>query len=306
MAKRSRTTGPHGLLVVDKPLGPTSHDVVATARRLFGTRTVGHAGTLDPRASGVLLLLFGEGTKLSSHLTNDTKRYRATIRFGTATDTLDAAGTVVDRVALAPDWLDSARLQTALEAEHARRQQAPPAFSAIKVDGQRAHRISRGGGQVELAPRPVEVLALTLLSRGTHEVCVELTVSKGYYVRAFARDVATALGVPGHLAELRRLASGPFTEREALTWPPAEPPALMPLADAVRRALPIATLTTDGVRRARFGQPLTRADFIAEPPTTRAAWLDEAGQLIALGEPREEAQFGVVRGFLPAGAQSTG
>jgi tRNA pseudouridine55 synthase len=294
---RDRSSGPHGLLVVDKPTGPTSHDIVAQARRLFATRAVGHAGTLDPLASGVLLLLFGEATKLSSHLTGNAKRYRAALSFSTSTDTLDAEGATTHRQDLPPGWLERERLEAALDAERGRRLQVPPEYSAIKVEGKRAHRIRRSGGEVKLEPREVEVFELSLLSIGDNHCVVELTASKGYYVRAFARDVADHLGVPGHLAALRRLASGPFTEDEARTWPPADRPALVPVADVARRALPVAKLTPTGVQRARVGQQLAPEDFVAEPPRTVAAWFDDADELIALGQQRSDGRFGVVRGF---------
>ena len=296
---KNRSTGPHGLLVVDKPTGPTSHDIVAQARRLFETRTVGHAGTLDPLASGVLLLLFGEATKLSGHLTSDAKRYRATLAFGATTDTLDAEGSITESRKLSAGELDRERLEAALAHERARRAQVPPAYCAIKVAGRRAHRISRSGGEVRLEPREVEVLDLTLVSVDHASCCVELTVSKGYYVRAFARDVAAHLGLPGHLAMLRRLTSGPFTENESHSWPPADRPPLISVADAARRALPTAALTTTGAQRARVGQALTADDFVVEPPQQVAAWFDETGAVVALGEQRSAGQYAVVRGFAP-------
>ena len=136
---------PDGLLVVDKPRGPTSHDIVAQARRRFATRAVGHAGTLDPMATGVLVLLFGEALKLSSHLTLDTKTYIAEVHFGTATDTLDAEGRVTVSEELAPGALEPSRVEAALAKELGRTAQVPPAVSSIKVGGERAHRLARRG-----------------------------------------------------------------------------------------------------------------------------------------------------------------
>ncbi len=158
-----------GVLVVDKPGKATSHDIVAQARRVFGTRDVGHAGTLDPMATGVLLLLFGEATKLSGFLTRDRKRYRATVCFGRATDTLDADGQTTEEVALAPEQLTETAIQAALATEKARRLQVPPAVSAIKVDGRRSYALTRAGNAPALAEREVQVeqsaLALALTAR---------------------------------------------------------------------------------------------------------------------------------------------
>src|SRR3954466_318881 len=149
------TRVPDGVLVVDKPGKATSHDIVARARRIFGTREVGHAGTLDPMATGVLLLLFGEATKLSSFLTRDRKRYRATVCFGRATDTLDSDGRTTEEAAVAPEQLEDLRLDAALATEKARRLQVPPAVSAIKVDGRRSYALARAGNAPELAEREV-------------------------------------------------------------------------------------------------------------------------------------------------------
>lgn len=297
-----RVTGgapaPCGVLIVDKPSGPTSHDVVAEARRRYRTRQVGHAGTLDPMASGVLLLLLGEATKLSSHLSANDKSYRTRIRFGRATDSLDAQGRTTAEVTLAPEWLDATRLRAALERERERRLQHPPAVSAIHVAGQRAHERVRRGEAVALEPRSVSVRDLTLIATGDEHVDVELTVSKGYYVRAFARDLGDALGVPAHVVELRRLSSGVFSLADATAWPPAaEPPAPIALAEAARRALPTATLTDEGTTRARTGKRLTAEHFVSAPEDDAVwAWLDPAGALVALGARADET-FRVVRGF---------
>src|SRR5690606_27846030 len=174
----------HGVLVVDKPGGMTSHDVVARARRLFGTRAVGHAGTLDPMATGVLVLLFGEACKLSAYLTGQDKTYSAGVRFGSATDSLDADGRVTEERTLPAGWLARETLDRALAVERARTLQVPPAVSAISEGGRRAYQRVRAGETVELAPRPVRVARLELLEWSDAGVDVELEVSKGYYVRA--------------------------------------------------------------------------------------------------------------------------
>jgi tRNA pseudouridine55 synthase len=289
----------HGVLVVDKPSGPTSHDLVRDARKLWATREVGHAGTLDPLASGVLVLLFGEATKLSSHLTLHDKRYRGVVAFGRSTDTLDAMGTVIDERPVTPAELDDAAIERALELERARREQEPPLFSAISVEGRRAHRIGRSGQSVALPARPVRVFELRTVARDVSSVTLELLVSKGYYVRSLARDLGQALGVPAHLAALRRLASGPFTLEQAVAWPPAERPGLLALGDAAERALPTALLTADGVRRARQGRALAAVDF-ERPPASGpeiSAWLGPDRSLVALGRESDAGGYSVVRGF---------
>lgn len=288
----------HGVLIVDKPSGPTSHDVVGQARRLFGTRAVGHAGTLDPMASGVLVLLVGEATKLSSYLTLDDKEYRATIAFGRSTDTLDALGRTVDEATLDDGWLTSDALNAALAAEGARKEQVPPDFSAISIDGKRAHRLARSGKPVILAPRPVAVRRLDLVERSDRELVCDVAVSKGYYVRALARDLGAALGAPAHLSALERRASGPFRLDEALAWPRDTPPPLLSLRDIASRSLSPATLTDEGAGRARLGQPLSADHFSARPGDAAVvAWLDPAGHLVALGGPDNAGGYRVVRGF---------
>jgi tRNA pseudouridine55 synthase len=297
-----RISEQHGVVVVDKPRGPTSHDIVAQARRLYGTRHVGHAGTLDPLATGVLLLLIGEARKLSGYMTAARKRYRASVAFGTATDTLDADGQVTVQQALLPGWLHMDRLEQALADERARTSQVPPAFSSIKVAGQTAHKLSRKGVEVELGPREVAVEELKLVQHSDFEVSVELTVSKGYYVRSLARDLGARLGVPAHLSALRRLASGGFTLEESCAWPCLTPPTPLGLAKAAERSLPTAQLTPAGEQRARLGQPLTSEHFASPPPLENdlvCAWLSSAGELVALGR-RDETIFRVIRGFVAA------
>jgi len=294
------TQVPDGVLVVDKPGKATSHDIVAQARRVFGTREVGHAGTLDPMATGVLLLLFGEATKLSGFLTRDRKRYRATVCFGRATDTLDADGQTTEQVDLAPGQLGDEAIHVALGVEKARRLQIPPAVSAIKVDGRRSYALARAGNAPELEARDVQVEQLLLISRSEHELVLEVEASKGYYVRALARDLGASLGVPAHLGALRRLASGRFELRDAAAWPLDPTLPLLTTAEAARRALPSATLNETGERRARLGQTVELPDFVAPslaPLLETVAWFAGSGELIALGQERNPGEFRVVRGF---------
>jgi tRNA pseudouridine55 synthase len=287
----------HGVLVIDKPAGPTSHDVVARLRRVLDTRAVGHAGTLDPAATGVLVVVVGEGTKLTPYLSAEDKSYETTVSFGKATDTLDAEGTVVAEAPIPPPLArDLAALATrnqaegpvaaALAAERTRREQVPPAFSAIKVAGRPAYRQARQGEPVDLAPRPVEIHALDVISADATALTLRLVVSKGYYVRALARDLGSALGVPAHLSMLRRTRSGGFALEEAVRL--SDPPekiaaAVQPLATCVGRVLPVAHLKEGGAQKARFGQKLDASDFDAPPREGHSAWLAPSGELVAIG-----------------------
>ncbi len=284
--------------MVDKPRGVTSHTVVAQARRLFGRKDVGHAGTLDPMATGVLLLLVGQATKLSGYLTADSKRYAAQISFGRATTTLDAEGETTAEAEPSPEQLTQGRVEAALEAERARTEQVPPAVSAIKVQGERAYHLARQGNAPELSPRAVRVLGLTLKELAPPLLECELWVSKGYYVRSLARDLGERLGLPAHLSGLRRLASGPFRIEQACAWPAPQPPPLLGLAEAAASVLPACRLTADAVTRARQGKPLSPADFTelpSEAPDQLGAWLTPEGELVAIGSAAGELR--VVRGF---------
>ncbi len=308
----------HGALIIDKPRGPTSHDVVARVRRALREKRVGHAGTLDPMATGVLVVLVGEGTKLAPYMTAADKRYAARVALGAGTATLDAEGEIVARAdvpaalheeiralerdaAGVPDGLVAA----ALRDEAARTEQIPPAYSAIQIDGERSHDLARAGKEVALPPRPVALRSCVVLGARAAagelpSIDLDAIVSKGYYLRALARDLGARLGVPAHLSQLRRTQSGAFTIDEASPLdasPEALRAAILPLAEAVRRALPSALLTDAGALRARQGKRLTAADFSAPPPPEgAAAWLDPSGKLVAIGEPEGDALV-VLRGF---------
>lgn len=285
-----------GVAVVDKPRGVTSHTVVAQARRVFGRKDVGHAGTLDPMATGVLLLLVGQATKLSGYLTADSKRYAAEVTFGRATDTLDAEGKTTEEAALGAEQLSLDRVQEALEQERVRTEQVPPAVSAIKVAGERAYALSRKGEAPELPARGVRVLELQLLELSPPTLRVELHVSKGYYVRSLARDLGQAVGAPAHLSGLRRLASGPFRLDQATSWPAPTPPPLLGLAEAASSVLPACRIKAEAVLRARQGKLLLPEDFEELPQGAElGAWLSPEGELVAIGAAQGELR--VVRGF---------
>ncbi|MFO0735722.1 MAG: tRNA pseudouridine(55) synthase TruB [Labilithrix sp.] len=284
---------PDGVVVIDKPKGPTSHDVVMRVRKLLKTRAVGHAGTLDPMATGVLVVAVGEGTKLVPWLTAADKAYEATIRLGAATDTLDAEGNVTETREV-PALTDEA-IERALAAERARTEQIPPAFSAIKVDGVRSHERARKGEDVALAARPVEVRSLTLVARREGELDVRVESAKGYFVRSLARDLAAALGTVGHLTALRRVRSGAFCIEDAVALEALGPDALLGLDAAAAKALPVSVLDADGVKAAGHGQRVAPAQMkdVHVGPT---AWLDERGRLVAVGECGPDGGR-VLRGF---------
>lgn len=290
-----------GVLVVDKPGGMTSHDVVRVLRKRLKTREVGHAGTLDPMATGVLVIATGVATRLVPFLTAADKAYETTVLFGVGTDSLDADGAVTARAPVPDDW--RARLGEALDGERARVEQIPPAISAIRLDGERAHERVRRGEEVSPPPRPVAVRGLEVLERVDEPPSLRcrLTVTKGYYVRAFARDVAARLGTVGHLTALRRIASGRFTLDDAIDLSQEGELAgrLLSLEDAAARALPSARLSERGVSRAVVGQPVPDEDIEGVADDAVHAWFGPDDRLVALGSRRAGGRHHVVRGFPP-------
>lgn len=291
-------TDPLGVLVVDKPSGWTSHDVVARVRRLVGTRRVGHAGTLDPMATGVLVVGVGRATKLLTFLVGCDKGYAATVRLGVATVTDDAEGEVISRTPaghLTRERIESAvlRLTGAID-------QVPSSVSAIKVAGQRSYARVRSGESVDLPARPVvvsrfEVLAVRAADEaeapdGALDVDIEVEVSSGTYVRALARDLGRALEVGGHLTALRRTRVGGFTLDQAEDLAALEQRRqagdgipMLSVELAARRALPVRELTEPQARAVGFGQPLesdgVRADAVAA--------FTPAGRLLAVIDQTE-------------------
>ncbi|OZM81289.1 tRNA pseudouridine(55) synthase TruB [Pseudonocardia sp. MH-G8] len=245
-----------GLVVVDKPSGLTSHDVVARLRRILRTRKIGHAGTLDPMATGVLVCGVGRGTKLLGHLALDTKAYTATIRLGASTRTDDAEGEVL-ATADASGVTDAA-IAAGMTALTGPIEQVPSTVSAIKVDGKRAYALARAGEEVVLAARPVTVTEFTLLERRGADLDVTVSCTSGTYVRALARDLGAALGVGGHLTALRRTRVGPFALEHASTLETleADASAVVPLDDAVALAFPRRDLDAALAADISHGRPL--------------------------------------------------
>lgn len=214
MSKRS-DSGLDGILLIDKPAGWTSHDVVARVRKVTGQRRIGHTGTLDPMATGLLVLCLGAATRLVEYMMGHGKRYTGMVKLGTVTTTDDAEGEPLERRPVPP--LDDAELERAVEPLRGRILQRPPAFSALKVGGQRAYRLARRGEGPELAPREVVIHRFEALRRNGEAVEIDVTCSSGTYIRSLARDLGEALGCGGHLAALRREASGPFRIDDAMT-----------------------------------------------------------------------------------------
>jgi tRNA pseudouridine55 synthase len=290
---------PDGLAIVDKPADWTSHDVVARMRRLAGTRKVGHAGTLDPMATGVLVVGVGAATRLLHHLVLTDKAYTATIRLGQATSTDDAQGEITS-TASAAGVTDEA-VRAALRPLTGEITQVPSTVSAIKVAGRRAYERVRAGEDVELAARPVTVSRLDAVGSARPDphlldVTVEVECSSGTYVRALARDAGAALGVGGHLTALRRTRVGPFTLADARSLDElATDPVPVPLPDGIRAALPVRDLDAGEARELSFGRSISARGIAA----TYGA-LGPDGRAVALLR-EEDGRARPVLVFAPAG-----
>ncbi|MGE5538353.1 MAG: tRNA pseudouridine(55) synthase TruB [Gemmatimonas sp.] len=270
MGIKRRGEDVHGWLVLDKPAGVSSAKAVAEARRIYNANKVGHGGTLDPLASGVLPLAFGEATKTVAYAMAGPKTYRFTVRFGAATATDDVEGEVIARSDARPSTED---IRAVLPRFVGTIEQVPPAYSALKVAGERAYRLARGGAAVDLAARPVEVTALTLTAHSDPDHA-EFAVScgKGFYIRALARDLARALGTVGHVSALRRTRVGPFREEQALALDklrelghsPAAFERLLPI-ETVLDDIPALAVTEGEAKRLRQGQAVAALDTGASP-----------------------------------------
>jgi tRNA pseudouridine55 synthase len=286
------STGPRqtptqaGVVVVDKPAGWTSHDVVARMRRLAGTRKVGHAGTLDPMATGVLVVGLQRATRLLGHLSLGDKAYEATIRLGETTLTDDAEGEVTARADASA--VTDEDLAAAVEALTGDIEQVPSAVSAVKVDGRRSYARVRGGEQVQLAARPVHVAAFDVraVRRAGERVDMDaiVTCSSGTYVRALARDLGAALGVGGHLTALRRTRVGGFDLAQAHTLEALERQlSVVPLTEVARHSFPTYVAEAEQAAWVRHGRPLPDTDLGAPGPV---AVLSPAEEFLALYEQR--------------------
>ncbi len=288
MARRRKGREVSGWLVVDKPAGPSSAAVVGRVRRAFGARKAGHAGTLDPLATGLLAVALGEATKTVPTIADAPKSYRFTVRLGQETETDDAEGRVT---AEDPRRPSDAGVEAALAAFAGDILQVPPAYSAVKVEGRRAYAVARAGGEAALAARPLRVHALRLVGRPDPDRCVlEMTCGKGGYVRSIARDLGRRLGCGAHVEALRRTATGPWSEAcavpldriEALARTPDLDALLRPVAEGLR-ALPELRCAPGSAARLRRGQA---AEVLGEAAWGAAAWACEGGHPVAVGVHR--------------------
>jgi len=269
----------NGFLLVDKAAGMTSHDVVAKARKKCGTKRVGHAGTLDPMATGVLVLGVGNATKLLQYVVDGKKSYEATIKLGIATHTDDREGDVI--ATADASHITEEQIRRELAKFVGTIMQRPSSVSAIKIDGKRAHQRVREGEVVDIPAREVTIFAIDIKAvRGT-EIDIAVTCSAGTYIRSIARDLGDALSVGGHLTSLRRTLVSPFTIDECTDLESAE---IIPTADGVARMLPTRTLTYEELIEIGFGRTIAASEVAGT-----VAALNQDGNFAALLENREFA-----------------
>ena len=296
-----------GVIVIDKPEGLTSHDVVVAARRLLGEKRIGHTGTLDPLATGVLPLACGRATRLVRFLSAAEKEYEATVLFGVTTDTLDVTGEEISRSGRVPS---RETLVAALRSFEGEQLQVPPAYSAKKVAGRRAYELARRDEPVALDPVRVRVSRIELLEDGNDRCRIRLTCSAGFYVRALVRDLGERCDTGATLEALRRTRSGDFTLDEAIdldalgpvrdrTNPESRVPnpgmetALIPM-ERLLPGFPAVTVTAEGLTRVSHGQHVRPVDLTGDAPVEAAEWvrlLDSSGALVGLGTPQRLSGF---------------
>jgi len=286
VARKRKGRDISGWLVVDKPAGLTSNAVVNKVRWAFDAKKAGHAGTLDPEATGVLAVALGEATKTVPYITQALKAYRFTVRLGQATNTDDIEGTVIARSDLRPS---DDEIRAALPHFSGDIMQVPPKFSAVKIDGARAYKLAREGEDVEIAARPLWVENLVLIDRPDRDhVVLEMTCGKGGYVRAIARDLGQTLGCLGHVSRLRRIWSGPFdaedghsmSDIEALARTPEIDALLLPLEVGLS-ALPEVRCSAEAAARLAHGNPAMVLTSDAE--YGEEAWASHEGRAVAVG-----------------------
>lgn len=297
----------HGILLIDKPEGMTSHDVVRQVRRACRTRKVGHAGTLDPLATGVLAVAVGDGTKILQFLVADSKSYRATFRLGITTDTLDADGTVLSQCALPEGCRDE--LPRVCNAFRGMILQTPPMFSALKKNGVPLYKLARKGEQVEREPRPVTIERLEIVAVDLPDVTIEVDCSKGTYIRSLISDIGDALGCGAHLTALRRLRSGRFRVEDCLKLDDLQhemlPAGMLSLDEALQN-LPLLQVAEVAAKALQNGVPpeLTEVSGKGTPGEGQLVRLQAAGRLTAVArfaptrEREKRGDFELVRVFV--------
>jgi tRNA pseudouridine55 synthase len=292
MARRRKGSPVHGWLIFDKPQGINSTGAVAQVKRLYDAEKAGHAGTLDPLATGVLPIAFGEATKTVPFVVEGSKAYRFTVRFGIETDTDDAEGKEVAKSDARPS---RSEIEATLSRFTGEITQVPPRFSALKVDGARAYDLARDEEEFELEPRSVSIARLTLIAHPDKDHCVlEAECGKGTYVRALARDLGRALGTLGHVAALRRTRVGPFGEENAVSLATLERltpdrEALLAVLEPVEIALrdiPALAISAADAARLRRGQPVLLRGRDA-PILAGTVYATTRGTLVAVGEVSE-------------------
>jgi tRNA pseudouridine55 synthase len=280
-----------GILVVDKPTGPTSHQVVNVVRRGTGIRKVGHAGTLDPRASGVLVLCLGAATRLSEYLSTSEKRYEAVVRFGAATETYDAEGEILHETDYIPSKTE---IEEILDEFRGEIQQVPPPYSAIKIRGKKAYELARAGEDPKLEPREVNILDLKIVGYKKPDLALEIECSAGTYIRSLAHDLGTRLNSGAHLESLRRIKAGPFTISDAVPLPKLEVGFMVnkweryvyPAANALPD-FPVVHITHEQIDLIRHGLRIPARDG----QDGMARGLDQDGELVAILELVDDGAF---------------
>ena len=275
---------PNGVLVIDKPAGMTSHDVVARVRKIFQTKKVGHAGTLDPDATGLLILGLGTATRLLSFAQDGPKRYVATASFGSTTTTQDASGDVIETK---PVEIDRVQVESAAATFVGDIEQIPPMVSAIKVGGERLYKKARRGEEVERKPRPVRIhqLTVTAFTPDPPEASFDVTCSAGTYIRTLVHDIGQQLGCGAHLKTLRRIEASGFTEQDAAALNQVSLQDVRPSAEIVR-ALVRLELDAEARSLVRDGRPLPATDEIAEDDTVALMFEDDLVAIYKRRGPR--------------------
>lgn len=285
--RRNRGRPVHGILLLDKPTGVTSNKALQIAKRCYGAAKAGHTGSLDPAASGLLPLCFGEATKVSGYLLDADKEYEVVAAFGSRTDTADADGEVIETSEL--DSVTEEQLEQALSGLRGPIEQVPPMYSALKQDGRRLYKLAREGKEVERAARPVTIHELEIVEFDPQRPRLRVRCSKGTYIRTLVEDIAAAIGTVAHVSTLRRTTLGPFAgghmiplaEIESLAADTAALDALLMPVDSGLQAFPDVHLDASAAFYVRQGQAVTAA---ADGPEGLVRLYDEGGRLLGMGE----------------------
>jgi tRNA pseudouridine55 synthase len=302
MARRKKGQRIHGWLVIDKPAGETSSQVVGIVKRLLDAQKAGHGGTLDPLATGVLPIALGEATKTVSYIMDGTKRYRFAIAWGEARKTDDSEGAVTQTSDVRPSDVD---IRAVLEDFVGVIDQVPPDYSAIKIDGNRAYALARSGETVVISSRPVRIDRIELVDvPDVDHAIFEIACGKGTYIRSLARDIALALGTFGHIASLRRLAAGPFDETDAISLETLEslvhsapPSTYLRAVESALDDIPAVLLNTLQADHLRQGRAV-RVEGPEGSPFVDISRLDEGGVLCAMADGRPVALARLVQGVI--------